>query len=89
MPLLAISILPELDYRQLKSVEKQCRILHVQREYFRQKLSSTKALRDAVSLEPIFRLSWLIPHVAIQCQCCHRKQGFHSVRRERKALDIR
>ena len=50
LPLLAINNLPELDHRQLKSVEKQCRILHGQREYFRQKLTSTKALRDAVGL---------------------------------------
>ena len=49
-------MLPELDYRQLKSVEKQCRILHVQREYFRQKLKSTKALRDAVSARAVFML---------------------------------
>ena len=48
-PLLAINALPDLDYRQYKNAEKQCRILHVQREYFRQKLTSTKALRDAVS----------------------------------------
>ena len=48
LPLLAINALPDLDYRQYKSAEKQCRILHVQREYFRQKLTSTKALRDAV-----------------------------------------
>lgn len=55
LPLLAINALPDLDYRQFKSAEKQCRILHVQREYFRQKLTSTKALRDAVSPCPSCR----------------------------------
>ena len=49
LPLLAADALPELEYRQFKQAEKQCRILHVQRENFRQKLASTKALRDAVS----------------------------------------
>lgn len=50
LPLLAIDALPDIDYQQFKKAEKQCRILHVQREYFRQKLTSTKALRDAVRL---------------------------------------
>lgn len=49
LPLLADNALPELDYRQYEQAEKQCRILQVQREKFRQKLASTKALRDAVS----------------------------------------
>ena len=47
-PLLAVDALPDLDYRQYRNAEKQCRILQVQRDYFRQKLASTKALRDAV-----------------------------------------
>lgn len=41
--------LPELDYLQYKNADKQYNILINQREYFRQKLASTKALRDAVS----------------------------------------
>lgn len=40
----------DLDNIQLKNVERQCRRLQNQREYFRQKLASIKALRDAVSL---------------------------------------
>lgn len=55
LPLLADDALPDLDYRQFEQAEKQCRILQVQREGFRQKLASTKALRDAVSsLYPTF-----------------------------------
>ena len=53
-PLLAVDALPDLDHRQYRNAEKQCRILHVQRDYFRQKLASTKALRDAV-LSPSVR----------------------------------
>lgn len=49
LSLLAVNALPDLDYRQFKQAEKQCQILQVQRENFRQKLASTKALRDAVS----------------------------------------
>ena len=40
----------ELDNLQLKIVERNCRLLHNQREYFRQKLASTRALRDAVGV---------------------------------------
>ncbi|KAL9120721.1 MAG: hypothetical protein Q9187_002719 [Circinaria calcarea] len=40
--------LPELDYLQYKNAEEQYNILKNQREYFRQKLASTKALRDAL-----------------------------------------
>ncbi|KAI4201119.1 MAG: hypothetical protein LQ350_003433 [Teloschistes chrysophthalmus] len=38
----------DLDNIQLKNVERQCRLLQIQREYFRQKLASTRALRDAL-----------------------------------------
>ena len=51
LPLLEINALPDLEYREYHVAEKHCRILHVQREYFRHKLSSTKALRDAVSFD--------------------------------------
>ena len=47
-PLLVADALPDLDYRQYRNAEKQCRVLQIQRDYFRQKLASTKALRDAV-----------------------------------------
>ena len=49
-PLLDADLLPELDRIQLKNTERQYHILQNQREYFRHKLTSTKALRDAVSL---------------------------------------
>lgn len=39
----------ELDNIQYGNAERQCRVLQNQREYFRQKLASTRALRDAVS----------------------------------------
>lgn len=48
LPLLSSKLLPELDFLQFRNVEKQYRVLQNQREYFRQKLASTKALRDAV-----------------------------------------
>ncbi|KAL8894091.1 MAG: hypothetical protein Q9192_004628 [Flavoplaca navasiana] len=38
----------ELDNVQLKNAERQGRVLQNQREYFRQKLASTRALRDAL-----------------------------------------
>ncbi len=40
--------LPEIDRRQLVFAERQYRVLQNQRESFRQRLASTKALRDAV-----------------------------------------
>ncbi|KAF6217971.1 hypothetical protein HO133_006383 [Letharia lupina] len=40
--------LPEHDQRQLAFAERQYRVLQNQRESFRQKLASTKALRDAL-----------------------------------------
>lgn len=46
--------LPEHDQRQLAFAERQYRVLQNQRESFRQKLASTKALRDAV-----FSLNWI------------------------------
>lgn len=39
----------DLDNLQYKNAERQCHVLQNQREYFRQKLASTRALRDAVS----------------------------------------
>ena len=48
LPLLSSNLLPELDFVQFRNVEKQYHVLQNQREYFRQKLASTKALRDAV-----------------------------------------
>lgn len=44
----AMKDLPEHDQRQLAFAERQYRVLQNQRESFRQKLASTKALRDAV-----------------------------------------
>ncbi|KAI4172149.1 MAG: hypothetical protein LQ346_008650 [Caloplaca aetnensis] len=38
----------DLDNIQYRNVERQCRVLQNQREYFRQKLASTRALRDAL-----------------------------------------
>ncbi|KAL8860853.1 MAG: hypothetical protein Q9178_002883 [Gyalolechia marmorata] len=38
----------DLDNIQFRNAERQCRILQNQREYFRQKLASTRALRDAL-----------------------------------------
>ncbi|KAI4184358.1 MAG: hypothetical protein L6R41_004793 [Letrouitia leprolyta] len=38
----------DLDNIQYKNAERQCRLLQNQREYFRQKLASTRALRDAL-----------------------------------------
>ena len=48
-PLLEGHGLPDLDMLQLKQVERRYEILCNQREFFRQKLTATKALRDAVS----------------------------------------
>lgn len=48
LPLLAKESLPELDVVQFRHVERECKILQNQREFFSQKLASTKALRDAV-----------------------------------------
>lgn len=48
LPLFAAKALPELDFLQFKNAERQYNILLNQREFFRQKLASTKALRDAV-----------------------------------------
>ncbi|KAL8777624.1 MAG: hypothetical protein Q9203_002471 [Teloschistes exilis] len=38
----------DLDNIQLRNAERQCGLLQNQREYFRQKLASTRALRDAL-----------------------------------------
>ncbi|KAL8917223.1 MAG: hypothetical protein Q9208_008062 [Pyrenodesmia sp. 3 TL-2023] len=38
----------DLDNIQYEKAERQCRVLQNQREYFRQKLASTRALRDAL-----------------------------------------
>ncbi len=46
----SINNLPDLDHRQLLFAERQYRVLQNQRESFRQKLASTRALRDAVSI---------------------------------------
>lgn len=48
LPLFSSNLLPELDFVQYRNVEKHYHILQNQREYFRQKLASTKALRDAL-----------------------------------------
>ena len=54
-PLLETNSLSELDYLQFKMADKHYNILKNQREYFRQKLTATKALRDAVSTGGIMR----------------------------------
>ena len=57
-PLLDAGSLPDLDRTQLRNAERQYHILQNQREYFRHKLTATKALRDAVSqLLPFLKLS--------------------------------
>ncbi|KAL8684949.1 MAG: hypothetical protein Q9224_006048, partial [Gallowayella concinna] len=38
----------DLDQIQYRNAERECRVLQNQREYFRQKLASTRALRDAL-----------------------------------------
>ena len=43
-----VECLPDLDQRQLAHVERQYRVLQNQRESFRQKLASIRALRDAL-----------------------------------------
>lgn len=43
-----LGFLPKLDRRQLANVERQHRVLQNQRESFRQKLASIRALRDAL-----------------------------------------
>lgn len=55
-PLFSSKALPELDILQFRHAERQYHVLQNQREYFRQKLVSTKALRDAVGSLLIF--SW-------------------------------
>ncbi|KAL8951750.1 MAG: hypothetical protein Q9222_002300 [Ikaeria aurantiellina] len=42
------TLLNDLDNIQYRNTERQCRVLQNQREYFRQKLASTRALRDAL-----------------------------------------
>ena len=53
-----LHFLPQVDRRLLYHVERQCRILQNQRDTFRQKLGSIKALRDAVSKV----LLWFMSH---------------------------
>lgn len=48
LPLFQAKALPELDFLQFKNAERQHNFLLHQREYFKQKLASTKTLRDAV-----------------------------------------
>ena len=47
--------LPQMDRRLLVGVERQYRILQNQRETFRQKVVTIKALRDAVRLKSLLR----------------------------------
>ena len=64
--------LSELDYLQYKNADKQHKILKNQRDYFRQKLASTKALRDAVSSTGLsLKQSTDLPCAAFQRQCCN------------------
>ena len=53
-PLLDKGYLKQLDYLQFRNAERQSRILQNQREYFRQKLAATRALRDAVCCHRAF-----------------------------------
>ncbi|KAL8665373.1 MAG: hypothetical protein Q9202_002266 [Teloschistes flavicans] len=57
----------DLDNIQLRNVERQCRILQNQREYFRQKLASTRALRDASlwSINGMFSINSLIAVIIV------------------------
>ena len=59
LPLLSSKALPELDFLQFRNVERQYHVLQNQREYFRQKLLSTKALRDAVGFSSHPRLEMM------------------------------
>lgn len=65
LPLFSSKVLPELDFIQFRNVEKQCHVLQNQREYFRQKLASTKALRDAVSHTRPISTSTAMSNVAL------------------------
>ena len=58
-PLFSSKILPDLDLTQFRNAERQYHILQNQREYFRRKLASTKALRDAVGFF-IFRVAFVV-----------------------------
>lgn len=58
--LLNLETLPDVDLLQYRSAEKEYRVLKLQREYFRKKLASTVALRDAVSLAELSTLQvWI------------------------------
>lgn len=71
-PVIDSHSLSELDYLQYKNADTQYKILKNQREYFRQKLASTKALRDAVSFaSSSIKASTDLPCTAFQCQCCN------------------
>jgi len=48
------NLLTEIELAQCKSAEQQYRVLENQRQYFRQKLAATVALRDAVSPFNVF-----------------------------------
>lgn len=47
-PLVENGCLRQLDYIQYRNAERESRTLQNQREFFRQKLAATRALRDAV-----------------------------------------
>ena len=76
LPLLAAKALPELDSLQFKNAEKHYNVLLNQREYFKQKLAVTKALRDAVGFHAWV---WFLAYetLAFQRKCCYRKQSFY------------
>ena len=70
-PLLDSHSLSELDYLQFKMADKQYNILKNQREYFRQKLTATEALRDAVSTAEAILLSLADYIIVVQRQRCY------------------
>ena len=89
VPLLDANSLPELDFAQFTHVERKYKILQNQREFFRHKLASTKALRDAVGIPRKTQCIQLTLITAVQRKCSYRKQGVNETRRERQTVDIR
>lgn len=55
LPSLNLNGFLELDVVQLRNADRQYQVLQNQREYFRRKLASTKALRDAVGSSALWR----------------------------------
>ena len=65
LPLISSKVLSELDFAQFRNVERQYHVLQNQREYFRRRLASTKALRDAVGPPRRMSISTAIFDIAL------------------------